>query len=215
MTIALATKHRPPSAEPFPYLACAFESWPFQALPEMEGARTAGPVSACFSLDRESPAGEWVRQPAQGGQSEPKAQAMPFACLTQKTVDIIDHIHWYLSAAGACFAITRSKPARACRPQAGRNAVKPSVDLIVRLVSFEPVQDAAFSPWQKLSKSSENRCIWAKPPVASTAMAISTSLRAESFAVAHHSFCDLDSTLALGVEALASDESRIHKWLLE
>ncbi len=41
-------------------------------------------------------------------------------------------------------------------------------------------------------------------------MTISASRRAESFAVAHHSFCDLDAALTLGVEALASDESRIH-----
>ncbi len=41
-------------------------------------------------------------------------------------------------------------------------------------------------------------------------MTISAPRRAESFAVAHLSFCDLDAALTLGVEALASDESRIH-----
>ena len=60
------------------------------------------------------------------------------------------------------------------------------------------------------NRGSENRCVWAKPPIAATAMTISASRRAESFAVAHHSFCDLDAALTLGVEALASDESRIH-----
>ena len=46
-------------------------------------------------------------------------------------------------------------------------------------------------------------------------MPISASLRAESFAVANHSFCDLDGALTLGVEALAFDENRIHVRPLE
>ena len=61
------------------------------------------------------------------------------------------------------------------------------------------------------NRGSQNRCVWAKPPIATTAMPISASLRAESFAVAHHSFCDINSALTLGVEALAFDENRIHE----
>ena len=58
---------------------------------------------------------------------------------------------------------------------------------------------------------SQNRCVWAKPPIASAAMPISASLRAESSAVAHHSFCGLDSALTVEVKALAPHVSRIHE----
>ena len=62
-----------------------------------------------------------------------------------------------------------------------------------------------------LDPGSQNRCVWAIPPIATTAMPISASLRAKSFAVAHHSFCDFDLALTVGVQALASDESCIHE----
>ena len=42
-----------------------------------------------------------------------------------------------------------------------------------------------------------------------TAMAFGTWFTAEGFAVAHHSFCDLDAALAVGV-ALALDEIGVH-----
>ncbi len=48
-----------------------------------------------------------------------------------------------------------------------------------------------------------------RPSTANTAESIRAWFTAEGFAIAHHSFCDLDAALTVGV-ALALDEIGIH-----
>ena len=67
----------------------------------MGEAEMAGPVSLGHLLDRESPAGEWVLQPAQGVQQASAIEVMFCACLTQKityiVADLVDDFTFVLS----------------------------------------------------------------------------------------------------------------------
>ena len=79
MTNPSAKQNRPPRPGAYRYFACASWVWLVPRATEVAAARTAGPVSLGFSLDTESPAGEWVLQPALGVLSTPITPAMPFA----------------------------------------------------------------------------------------------------------------------------------------
>ena len=63
MTNPSANQNRPPSPDPYRYVACV--SWAWLVLRAMEVAHTnaAVPVLPEAILDKESPAGEWVLQP--------------------------------------------------------------------------------------------------------------------------------------------------------
>ena len=64
MTNPSANQNRPPRHDPFRYFACASSAWLALRARVVAAARTAGPVSPGVSLGRESPAAEWVLQPA-------------------------------------------------------------------------------------------------------------------------------------------------------
>ena len=83
MTNPSANQNRPPIPDPYRYFACVSSAWLVLRATEVAHTNTAVPVLPEAIPDKESPAGERAPQPVQVGQSEPTAQAMPFACLTQ------------------------------------------------------------------------------------------------------------------------------------
>ena len=79
MTNPSANQNRPPRLDPFRYFACVSSAWLVLRAKEVAAARTAGPVSPGFSLDTESPAGEWVLRHALALMSAPTTPATPYA----------------------------------------------------------------------------------------------------------------------------------------
>ncbi len=79
MTNPSANQNRPPRHDPFRYFACASSAWLALRATEVAHTNTAVPVLPEAILDKESPAGEWVLQPAPGAQPGLKTQAMSFA----------------------------------------------------------------------------------------------------------------------------------------
>ena len=82
LTSPLANQNHRPSPYPYRCLACVSLAWPVQGAKEVGEAEMAGPVSLGHLLDRESPAGEWVLQPAQGVQQASAIEVMFCARLT-------------------------------------------------------------------------------------------------------------------------------------
>ena len=79
MTNPSANQNRPPRLDPFRYFACVSSAWVVLGAMEVAHTNTAVPVLPEAILDKESPAGEWVLQPAQGVLSPPTTPEMPFA----------------------------------------------------------------------------------------------------------------------------------------
>ena len=74
-----ANQNRPPSPGPYRYCACVSSDWLVLRATEVAHINTAVPVLPEAILDRESPAGEWVLQPAPAEQQKPETPEMPFA----------------------------------------------------------------------------------------------------------------------------------------
>ena len=79
MTNPSANQNRPPSPDPYRYGACVSSAWLVLQATEAAYTNTAVPVLPVAILDKESPAAEWVLQPALGVLSPPTTSAMPFA----------------------------------------------------------------------------------------------------------------------------------------
>ena len=79
MTNPSANQNRPPRHDPFRYFACASSAWLALRATEVAHTNTAVPVLPEAILDKESPAGEWVLQPALGVLSPPTTSVTPFA----------------------------------------------------------------------------------------------------------------------------------------
>ena len=79
MTNPLANQNRPPSPYPYRYVACVSSAWLVLQATEVAHTNKAVPVLPEAILDKESPAAEWVLQPALGVLSPPTTTAMPFA----------------------------------------------------------------------------------------------------------------------------------------
>ena len=82
MTNPSANQNRPPSPYPYRYVACVSSAWLVLQATEVAHTNKAVPVLPEAILDKESPAAEWVLQPALGVLSAPTTPAMPFARTT-------------------------------------------------------------------------------------------------------------------------------------
>ena len=74
-----ANQNRLPRPGAYRYFACASWVWLVPRAKEVAAERTAGPVFPGFSLDTESPAGEWVLRHALALMSAPTTPATPYA----------------------------------------------------------------------------------------------------------------------------------------
>ena len=79
MTNPSANQNRPSRLDPFRYFACVSSAWVVLGAMEVAHTNTAVPVLPEAILDKESPEGEWVLQPAPAEQQKPETPAMPFA----------------------------------------------------------------------------------------------------------------------------------------
>ena len=79
MTNPSANQSRPPRPGAYRYCACVSWAWPVLRATEVAHTNTAVPVLPEAIPDKESPAAEWVLQPALGVLSPPTTTAMPFA----------------------------------------------------------------------------------------------------------------------------------------
>ena len=79
MTNPSANQNRPPRPGAYRYYACVSSAWVVLRAMEVAHTNTAVPVLPEAIPDKESPAGEWVLQPALGVLSAPITPAMPFA----------------------------------------------------------------------------------------------------------------------------------------
>ena len=74
-----ANPNRSPMSDTYRDCACVSSAWLVLQATEVAHTNTAVPVLPEAILDKESPAAEWVLQPALGVLSPPTTPAMPFA----------------------------------------------------------------------------------------------------------------------------------------
>ena len=79
MTNPSANQNRPPSPDPYRYVACVSSAWLVLQATEVAHTNKAVPVLPEAILDKESPAAEWVLPPALGVLSPPTTSVTPFA----------------------------------------------------------------------------------------------------------------------------------------
>ena len=78
MTNPSANQSRPPRPGAYRYCACVSWAWPVLQATEVAHTNTAVPVLPEAIPDKESPAGEWVLQPALGVLPPPTTPAMAY-----------------------------------------------------------------------------------------------------------------------------------------
>jgi hypothetical protein len=79
MTNPSANQSRLPTPYPYRYFACVSSAWLVLRATEVAHTNTAVPVLPVAILDKESPAAEWVLQPAPVKQRKPTRPVMLFA----------------------------------------------------------------------------------------------------------------------------------------
>ena len=79
MTNPSANQNRPPSPDPYRYVACVSSAWLVLRATEVAHTNTAVPVLPEAIPDKESPAGEWVLRHALALMSAPTTPATPYA----------------------------------------------------------------------------------------------------------------------------------------